>query len=130
MGQSILKKRILRDLRSDLVRYIALAFMIILCMYIILSVVDKYKDKDIKIVDRFGTDEDLDTGKDEKKEKAKEEKRILALDPYEHGVVINALNDMRNDLIGEDRPTDIVDEILLKTIDAPTKKVRSRDEAR
>ncbi len=60
----------------------------------------------------------------------KEEKRILALDPYEHGVVINALNDMRNDLIGEDRPTDIVDEILLKTIDAPTKKVRSRDEAR
>ncbi len=50
--------------------------------------------------------------------------------PYEHGVVINALNDMRNDLIGEDRPTDIVDEILLKTIDAPTKKVRSRDEAR
>ena len=61
---------------------------------------------------------------------AKEEKRILALDSYEHGVVINALNDMRNDLIGEDRPTDIVDEILLKTIDAPTKKVRSRDEAR
>ncbi len=61
---------------------------------------------------------------------AKEGKRILALDPYEHGVVINALNDMRNDLIGEDRPTDIVDEILLKTIDAPTKKVRSRDEAR
>ena len=60
----------------------------------------------------------------------KEEKRILTLDPYEHGVVINALNDMRNDLIGEDRPTDIVDEILLKTIDAPTKKVKSRDEAR
>lgn len=39
MGQNILKKRILRDLRSDLVRYIALAFMIVLCMYIILSVV-------------------------------------------------------------------------------------------
>lgn len=54
----------------------------------------------------------------------KEEKRIVALDPYEHGVVINALNDMRNDLIEDDRPTDIVDEILLKTIDAPTKKVR------
>ena len=60
----------------------------------------------------------------------KEEKRVLELDRYEHGVVINALNDMRNDLIGEDRPTDIVDEILLKTIDAPTKKVKSRDEAR
>ena len=60
----------------------------------------------------------------------KEEKRVLELDRYEHGVVINALNEMRNDLIGEDRPTDIVDEILLKTIDAPTKKVKSRDEAR
>lgn len=61
---------------------------------------------------------------------AKKEKRVLELDRYEHGVVINALNEMRNDLIGEDRPTDIVDEILLKTIDAPTKKVKSRDEAR
>ena len=60
----------------------------------------------------------------------KEEKRVLPLDKYEHGVVINALNEMRNDLIGEDRPTDIVDEILLKTIDAPVKKVRfgSREE--
>lgn len=61
----------------------------------------------------------------------KEEKRIVTLDQYEHGVVINALNDMRNDLIEDDRPTDIVDEILLKTIDAPTKKVRcKRSEAR
>lgn len=42
----------------------------------------------------------------------------------EHGVVINALNEMRNDLIEEDRSTDIVDEVLLKTIDAPVKKVR------
>ena len=61
---------------------------------------------------------------------AKEEKSVLELDRYEHGVVINALNDMRNDLIGEDRPTDIVDELLLKTIDAPTKKGKIRDEAR
>ena len=60
----------------------------------------------------------------------KEEKRVLELDRYEHGVVINALNEMRNDLIGESRPTDIVDEILLKTIDAPTKRVKWRDEAR
>lgn len=61
---------------------------------------------------------------------AKEEKRVLELDRYEHGVVISALNDLRNDLIGEDRPTDIVDELLLKTIDAPTKKGKIRDEAR
>ena len=57
---------------------------------------------------------------------AKEEKRVLELDKYEHGVVINALNDMRNDLIGEERPADIVDEVLLKAIDAPTRKARGK----
>ena len=60
----------------------------------------------------------------------KEEKRVLTLDKYEHGVVVNALNEMRNDLLEEQRSTDIVDELLLKAIDAPTKKVRGRDEAR
>lgn len=60
----------------------------------------------------------------------KEERRVLTLDKYEHGVVINALNEMRNDLIEERRPTDAVDDVLLKTIDAPVKKVRigSREE--
>ena len=60
----------------------------------------------------------------------KEEKRVLTLDRYEHGVVVNALNDLRNDLLEEQRSTDIVDEVLLKAIDAPTKKVKCRDEAR
>ena len=61
----------------------------------------------------------------------KREKRVLVLDKYEHGVVVNALNEMRNDLIEEERPTDIVDEVLLKTIDAPSKKVKCKeDEAR
>lgn len=60
----------------------------------------------------------------------KEEKRVLTLDKYEHGVVVNALNEMRNDLLVEQRSTDIVDEVLLKAIDAPIKKVKCRDEAR
>lgn len=58
------------------------------------------------------------------------EKRVLTLDRYEHGVVINALNEMRNDLLEEERPTDILDEVLLKVIDAPTKKEKRREEAR
>ena len=58
------------------------------------------------------------------------EKRVLTLDRYEHGVVINALNEMRNDLLEEERPTDILDEDLFKVIDAPTKKEKRRDEAR
>lgn len=60
----------------------------------------------------------------------KEDKRVLTLDKYEHGVVVNALNEMRNDLLEERRSTDIVDEVLLKAIEAPTKKMRGRDEAR
>lgn len=60
----------------------------------------------------------------------REERRVLVLDKYEHGVVINALNEMRNDLLEDKRPTDAVDDVLLKTIDAPVKKVRfgSREE--
>ena len=62
----------------------------------------------------------------------KEEKRVITLDGYEHGVMVNALNELRNDLIEEQRPTDAVDDLLLKTIDAPTNKQkrRSHDETR
>lgn len=61
------------------------------------------------------------------------ETRVLEMDRYEHGTLINALNELRNDLIKEARPTDAVDELLLKTIDAPTvkeKKRRDKDEER
>lgn len=62
----------------------------------------------------------------------KDEKRVLTLDRYEHGVMVNALNEMRNDLIGEHRPTDVVEDLLIKTIEAPTRKQMKRrnDEAR
>ena len=58
----------------------------------------------------------------------REERRVLSLDQYQHGVIVNALNDKRNDLIKEKRPIDIVDEVLLKALDAPRKKVRCKDE--
>ena len=58
----------------------------------------------------------------------REERRVLSLDQYQHGVIVNALNDKRNDLIKEKRPTDMVDEVLLKALDAPRKKVRCKDE--
>lgn len=48
--------------------------------------------------------------------------KILELDKYELGIIINALNEMRNKLISEQKETDFVDEILLKTLDAPEKK--------
>ncbi len=54
----------------------------------------------------------------------KEEKYYLDLDKYEHGVIIKSLSDFRNDLIEENRSTDIVDELILKTADAPKKKFK------
>ena len=58
----------------------------------------------------------------------KEERKILTLDNYDHGMVITALNDKRNLMLKEKKPTDVVDDVLLKVIDAPSKKVRVRDD--
>ena len=58
----------------------------------------------------------------------REERRVLSLDQYQHGVIVNALNDKRNDLIKEKRPNNIVDDVMLKALDAPRKKVRCKDE--
>lgn len=52
-----------------------------------------------------------------------EEKRVLILDRYEHKILINTLCEKRNNLIKEQKTTDTVDEVLLKTIDAPIKKL-------
>lgn len=62
---------------------------------------------------------------------SQDENRVITVDKYEHGILIHALNDMRTDLIQEERPTDAVDELLLKTIDAPKKKRgKGEDETR
>ncbi len=59
-----------------------------------------------------------------------EEKKILALDKYEYGVIFHALNDERNQMIKEGRPTDAVDDVLLKVIELieepPEKEKRGR----
>ncbi len=55
-----------------------------------------------------------------------DEKRILEMDYHEHGVVLNALNDYRNDKLAEGMTTDIIDEVLLKAIDAPTRHQKRR----
>jgi hypothetical protein len=56
------------------------------------------------------------------------EERVLKLDDYEYGVAVNALNELRNDLIEEQRSTDVVDDLLLKTIDAPAKRQKHRED--
>ena len=52
----------------------------------------------------------------------KEEIKVLELDKYELGILINALNEFRNKMIKEGKDTEYVDEDLLRAIDAPPKK--------
>ena len=58
----------------------------------------------------------------------KEETTILELNDYEKRVLIEALNDRRNDLIESYRCPYDVSDLLLRVIDAPTgQKKRDRD---
>lgn len=43
-------------------------------------------------------------------------KKKIVVDDYEIKIIINALNEMRTKLISESRPTEAIDELLLKTI--------------
>ena len=51
----------------------------------------------------------------------KEERYHLALDAYDKNIVICALNTLRTQ---EERPTDPVDELIIKVSEAPSRKVR------
>lgn len=59
-----------------------------------------------------------------------EEKRVIEVDDYQHGLIINSLNDKRNELVELGRNTEFVDETLIEVMDAPTKKQRKRDRAK
>ena len=52
----------------------------------------------------------------------KERQHFVALDDYEHGIVIDSLNEKRKDLINEGKTTDAVDELIGKVGPAPKKK--------
>lgn len=51
----------------------------------------------------------------------------LALDDYEHSLLIHALNDKRNELIQNGKYTDAVDEVLVKVIEASKKKFKIKN---
>lgn len=58
----------------------------------------------------------------------REVKRVIEVSDYEHRVMMEALNDRRNDFISENKPSEDVSDLLLKIIDAPSK--RKRDKSR
>ncbi len=60
-----------------------------------------------------------------------EEKKVLVLSDNEQGLMVNGLMDFRNSLIQKDLPTEDINDLILRVIDAPVKKLwRSEYEAR
>lgn len=54
---------------------------------------------------------------------AKEQKIIIALDGVEHRLAVRAMYEYRNALLREGKPTEDINRLTLKIIDAPCKKV-------
>jgi len=57
-----------------------------------------------------------------------EEKKVLTLDEFEQRLMVSGLMDFRNDLLKDDKPTEDINDLILKVIDAPTKKEKQRAE--
>ena len=57
---------------------------------------------------------------------APDEKVVVTLDDFEQRLMVSGLADFRNDLIREDKPTEDVDDLILKVIDAPTQKEKKK----
>ena len=54
------------------------------------------------------------------------EKRIIEVDEYQHGLIINSLNDMRNELALAGKDMEFVDDTLIEVMDAPTKREKRK----
>lgn len=54
----------------------------------------------------------------------KEKRRYFYLDDFEHRLLIGCLMTARNEHVHEDKPIEDVNELILKIIDAPKKKLK------
>ena len=48
--------------------------------------------------------------------------KCLTINQYEHGLMVRALYDLWKQTLAEEGPTEDIEDLLLKVIDAPTKK--------
>lgn len=55
-----------------------------------------------------------------------EEKKVVTLDNFEQRLMVSGLMDFRNDLLRDEKPTEDINDLILKAIDAPTKKEKRR----
>lgn len=55
-----------------------------------------------------------------------DDKKVITVDDFDHRLMVNGLTTFRNELLREEKPTEDVDELILKVIDAPTKKEKRK----
>ena len=55
-----------------------------------------------------------------------EEKVVVTLDNFEQRLMVSGLMDFRNDFLWDEKPTEDINDLILKVIDAPTEKARKK----
>ena len=55
----------------------------------------------------------------------RDEKRVVTLNDYEQRLMVRGLTDFRNDAIRDGKPTEDLDGLILKVIDAPPSSSRT-----
>ena len=55
-----------------------------------------------------------------------DERKVITLDDFEQRLMVSGLMDFRNDLLKEEKPTEDINDLILKVIDAPTKKEKRK----
>lgn len=55
-----------------------------------------------------------------------DEKVVVTMEDYEQRLAVKGLMEFRTDLLEEDMPTEDLDELILKIIDAPTRKEKRK----
>lgn len=54
----------------------------------------------------------------------RDEKYLLSLDRYDRNILLNALSALKKNQVMEERPTDPVDELIVKVSLAPIKRIK------
>lgn len=55
-----------------------------------------------------------------------EAKRIMTMDDFEHRLLVGCINKARTEYMEEGKPTEDINELLIKAIEAPTKKEKQK----
>ena len=55
-----------------------------------------------------------------------EAKRIMTMDDFEHRLLVGCINKARTEYMEEGKPTEDINELLIKAIEAPIKKEKRK----